>query len=109
MRRRDRSRADTLEHAAGVASALGPEALGPGVAEAIVDDALRTATTRETFTRSEALQVLRKVATAIDGAAGVPDVMAIVDRIDRDTGDQALIPRADLVNGLLDIRLALIR
>jgi len=109
MRRRDRTGADTLERTARAASVLDPEVPGPGVAEAIVDDALRTVPTREMFTRSEALQLLHNVATAIDGTADVPEVMAIVDRIDRDTRDQALIPGTDLVNGLLDIRLAGIR
>jgi hypothetical protein len=72
-----------------------------------VDDALRVAARRELFTRSEALGLLHQLEGSTHDLAVGATVVGIVESFDRATTDQLMCSRADLVNPLLDIRLAM--
>jgi len=81
---------------------------GDEMAVAAIDDALRVAGRRELFTRSEALGLLHQVEVSTHDLGVGPTVVAIVESFDHDTTDQLMCSRADLVNPLLDMRLALV-
>ena len=72
----------------------------------LVDEALRVAARREFFTRVEALRLLHRVELGTRGHAGA-NVEEIVVGVDVDTAGQAMLSRIELVDSLLDIRLAL--
>jgi len=80
---------------------------GEEMALAAVDDALRVAARRELFTRSEALGLLRQVETSTHDLAVGPLVDDLVGSFERGTADQLMCSRAELVDPLLDIRLAM--
>ncbi len=117
MRRRGRAGTGTLElaHPAARAAHLSRTAALQDAdalpvdrmrANTVIDDALRSVRGRELFVRDKALDVIQGAATTIRELGVVADVSA-VDRIDRDTRDQAHVSRVDLQNALLDLRLAL--
>jgi hypothetical protein len=80
---------------------------GEEVAMSAVDDALRVAARRELFTRNEALGLLHQVEGSTHDLGVGPTVASIVESFDRATTDQLMCSHADLVNPLLDIRLAM--
>lgn len=111
MRRRDRSSGTAVDEVA----ASRPSPSGDGTTTSapvhpltLVDEALRVASRRELFTREEVFGLLHEVESASHGSAAAERVDAIVHEADRGTGDQIMCSRADLVNPLLDIRLALV-
>jgi hypothetical protein len=109
MRRRDRATTGTLDYGEREGSAIDHDAFARDTALSLVDDVLRTVPAREVFTRTEALEILHRVETSLRAVPTAPAVLAIVDRVERDTQDQVMVARADLANALLDIRLAVLR
>ncbi len=73
----------------------------------VVDDALHVAARRDIFTRDEALGLLRRIELDTRGHAGAANVEKIVLGVDLASADQAILSRTELVDPLLDIRLAL--
>jgi hypothetical protein len=74
---------------------------------ALVDDALRVATGRQLFTRDEALGLLRRVRAEVDDPAHAATVERIVADVDSGSSEQVMVSCTELVDPLLDIRLAL--
>ena len=74
---------------------------------ALVDGALSVASSRELFTRGEALSILHEVESAAHELSAGPRVEEIVHEADRESADRMMCSSADLVNSLLDIRLVL--
>lgn len=73
----------------------------------LVDAALRVAARRQFFTRDEALDLLRRVEAEAHDHARAAAVERIVANADSASADQVMVGRADLLDPLLDIRLAL--
>ena len=73
----------------------------------LVDDALRVASGRQLFTRDEALALLHRVEAEVDDPARAATVERIVQDVDSGSAEQMMVSCADLVDPLLDIRLAL--
>ena len=76
-------------------------------AVSLVDAALRVAGGRQLFTRDEALDLLHQVEAEARDHADAATVERIIAEVDADSADRMMISRADLVDPLLDIRLAL--
>ena len=72
-----------------------------------VDEALRVACGRRLFTRDEALGLLRQVGSGVDDPARAATVERIVADADAGSAEQMMLSCSDLVDPLLDIRLAL--
>lgn len=79
---------------------------GEPSATAVVDEALRVAARRELFTRTEALGLLHQVEVSTHDLPSGTQVGDIVASFERGTTEQLMCSRADLVDPLLDIRLA---
>ncbi len=73
----------------------------------LVDEALRVAIRRQFFTRDEVLGLLRRIELDTRGEPGAANVERIVVGVDVGSADQDMLSRTDLVDPLLDIRLAL--
>ncbi len=74
----------------------------------LVDEALRMASTRQLFTRAETMSVLHRIEVSTRDLSAGARVVEIVNAADRGSRDQLVVPQADLVNPLLDIRLVLV-
>lgn len=83
----------------------GPASTGESLS--MVDAALRVASRREFFTRDEALGLLHRLETEARTHEQAVGVERIVARVDTASSDQVMIPRSDLLDPLLDIRLVL--
>jgi len=83
-----------------------PETVSSG-SVSLVDDALRVAARRQFFTRDEALDLLRRVEAEAHDHARAATVERIVADVDSGSADQVMVSRNDLLDPLLDIRLAL--
>ena len=108
MRRRERNAVDTLERSSKPESISGEAVVTSHTAVVLVDDALRVASARSAFTRVEALGLLRRVEAAAHDLPGAPEIGDVIDVADRRSRDQLLVPRDELLNPLLDIRLLLV-
>jgi hypothetical protein len=73
----------------------------------LVDDALRTTSRCSLVRRSEAIGVLHRVESAAHDLPAASHVLAIVDRIERESAHQELVPQRTVVDALLDVRSAL--
>jgi hypothetical protein len=70
----------------------------------LVDEALRAALGRTLVSRSEAIGMLHRVESAATCLPRGERVVAIVDRVDRDSVDQVVVPQQAVVDALLDVR-----
>ena len=84
-----------------------PEAASSASPVSLVDDALRIASGRQLFTRDEALGLLRRVGAEVDDPTRAATVERIVADVDAGSAEQMMVAYTDLVDPLLDIRLAL--
>ena len=94
-------------HAAAVADETRPDPESRAVSLSLVDDALRVAAGRQFFTRDEALGLLRQIESEARDHDAATTVERIVADLDSSSVDEVMIPRADLLDPLLDIRLVL--
>ena len=79
----------------------------PSVALALVDETLRIASARNNFSRAEGLRLLHRVETVVHELPARDRVARIVNDVDRGSADRVLLSRLDLLDPLLEIRLAL--
>jgi hypothetical protein len=87
-----------------------PDELAPPAVDGtvpLVDAVLRVVTRRQLFTREEALDLLHQVEARVEDPAQAATVERIVASVDSGSADQVMVCRTDLVDPLLDIRLAL--
>ena len=83
------------------------EAQRPAGSVSLVDDALRVAAGRQFFTRDEALGLLHQIEREARDHDAATTIERIVADLDSSSFDQRVIPRIDLLDPLLDIRLVL--
>jgi hypothetical protein len=79
----------------------------PSAALALIDEMLRIASGRDHFSRAEGLRLLHRVEMAAHESPARDRVASIVDEVDRGSADRVVLSRLELVDPLLEIRLAL--
>ena len=79
------------------------------MAASVVDDALRALQGRETLTAVESSELLQRLDGMLAGGPRAVEAHAIAERVQQALDGQDLVPRRELVNALLDLRLAVHR
>jgi hypothetical protein len=83
-----------------------PSATGAALAE--VDEALRTLAGGQAVTRDEALVLLRRIESVVRDAPGGDRACEIVHHADAVAQDRLVVSSPELIDPLLDVRLALV-
>jgi hypothetical protein len=106
MWRRDRKSTATLDRLDDHVSACDDD-FARAASLALVDDTLQLLRRRDVFSATEVSELLLRVEHRLQDNGVPPDALAVVGRAADEVSTQTVVAAADLVDALLDIRLAL--
>jgi hypothetical protein len=108
LRRRHRVAVATSDHVDQGLLSDATYLLDHDAAMSLVDDVLVMVSAHDAFARSDALELLHRVETTLREVPAAVRVVEIVEAAEQRSQDQVTLPRAAVVDPLLDIRLALV-